>query len=674
MRLYTNQEWRLAGILFVSYVVASLIATLYVPSTTQLHPIFAIGLCALFFGGIRLFPVVYIAALAAGALAGESTSLLLILPLAATLQAVAGAYALRSFHIDPLFRRYRDISHLFLTTLLVSGIEPTLAALTSILRSQPYSLADWGHDYIATAFCFLILTPFILRWFAKPQFSRNIAETFETLAVFAVLIGISAALFVQGVQTIVGIPTVYLLLGPLLFIALRLRPRFVTLALLLISGFAIANVLTEGAAATLSERLLGTEFFLIAIAAIFLILTSVKEEFRVNAGLMRSQLGTLQNAVARVSSESKAKNDFIAILAHELRNPLAAILLGVELLQLKGPRDREDTETLEMITERMGFMQRLLEDLLDTSRISEGKVVLKQKRVDLRVVLKAAVLSTEHHRHELHQQLVFQLPKNPLWVMGDSVRLEQIFSNLLTNASKYSSSGDTVSIHIQQNGTVVEVGVGDNGVGLNPDALESIFIPFHQLRQSERGNKGLGIGLALVHSFVLMHGGSVTVTSPGAGLGSCFTVSLPLSNTEAPADTSSEVREPRWGIPSNRRGALVLVVDDNDTDSGNLGRLLQLEGCSVVYAYHYRQAIEQAEGLTPDIVFINIDGRDQDGFAIAGALRQKGFAGHVVALTESATKIPREPVAGDIFEQYLLKPVGFSELKHLLLELAHLAK
>src|SRR3989344_4862443 len=384
MRPYSKREWSIAGTLFVSYLIVSSVAANYIPASAGLYPAFAVALCALYFGGLRLFPVVYVAALVSAVLAGSTTPLLIFFPIAATLQAAAGAYALRAYHLDPLFRRYRDTICLIATITAISFIQPAL----QFLIDGPYSFADLEYGYVANVFCFLILTPFILRWFAKPRFSRTPAEAAEIAGVFAVLTGINFVLFINGTQTVVGISLIYFLLVPLFFIALRLRPRFVTLAILITSIFAVGGVLASADYSALAGRLFETELFLIALAAAFFIITSIKEASRVNANLTLSELEALENAVAKVSSESRAKNDFITILAHELRNPLAPVISAIELLKLKGPRDEDDAKALDMMEERIGVIERLLDDLLDVSRISKGKVALKHEAVDLEVILR----------------------------------------------------------------------------------------------------------------------------------------------------------------------------------------------------------------------------------------------------------------------------------------------
>ncbi len=214
MRLYNKHEWRVAGLLAVSYLALSLLTASYFPAA-GLYPALPVALCALYFGGLRLFPVVYATAFVSAILA-ESTPLLLgILPVAATLQAVAGAYALRAYHLDPLFRRYRDTTYLVATVAAVSLVGPMLLALAAAVAGEPYPLAGFGRAYTASLFCFLVLTPFILRWCAKPRFSRSPVEAAETAGAFALLAGVDFMLFINGAQTAAGIPLMYFLSVPL---------------------------------------------------------------------------------------------------------------------------------------------------------------------------------------------------------------------------------------------------------------------------------------------------------------------------------------------------------------------------------------------------------------------------------------------------------------------------
>src|SRR3989344_5409857 len=487
----------IAVLLFLFFAVF-ILSALFLPASAHLSPATAIALAALFFGGLRLWPAVYGIALVAAAFSGMTGLPLLLVPVAVTLQAIAGAYLITKADVDPLFRHFGDMFYLMVATVAAAFISPTFQMIEAALENAPYTTQSFIGDYIAALFGLLAFTPFILRWFAKPAFKRPMREWLETISLFALLIVLEYILFTLGVQTVFGIPLVYALLFPLFYMALRLRPRFVTLALVITSLFAIISPLIAGGeSGALATKLFASESFLIALAVIFYILVSLEEDRRVTMNLINSQLDTFKNALARINSESNAKNNFIAVLGHELRNPLAPIESGIDILKLGGRRDKKEAEILAMMGERMNTVRRLLDDLLDISRISEGKVTVKSETVKLDTALKHAILSTEHHRKELHQTLVVSASDTPLYVLGDSVRLEQVFSNLLTNASKYSDEGDTIRVFVRGEDRIAEIEIADEGVGLSPDSLETIFIPFHQL-EHKRTQQGLGIGLALV--------------------------------------------------------------------------------------------------------------------------------------------------------------------------------
>ena len=655
-------------LLFLFFTVFVLSA-LFLPASAHLFPATAIALAVLFFGRLRLWPAVYGTALVATTFSGMTGLPLLLVPVAVTLQAIAGAYLITKADADPLFRHFGDMFYLMVATVAAAFIAPTFQMIEAALESVPYTTQSFIGDYIAALFGLLVFTPFILRWFAKPAFKRPVGEWLETISVFALLIILDYVLFTLGVQTVFGIPLVYALLFPLFYMALRLRPRFVTLALVVTSFFAILSPLIAGGeSAALSTKLFASESFLIALAVIFYILVSLEEDRRVTVNLINSQLDTFKNALARINSESNAKNNFIAVLGHELRNPLAPIESGIDILKLSGRRDKKEAETLDMMAERMTTIRRLLEDLLDISRISEGKVTVKNETVNLDTALKHAILSTNHHRKELHQTLVVTASDTPLYVLGDSVRLEQVFSNLLTNASKYSDEGDTIRVFVREQDRIAEIEIADEGVGLGPDSLETIFIPFHQL-EHKRTQQGLGIGLALVRSFVEMHRGSVTALSKGLGHGSRFIVRLPLLVVRPHAGAGSA---PTRAAPETGAGRTlsVLVVDDNDAAAASIGRLLEMHGCSVSYAYNGAQAIEEAVSNPPDVILLDVGLPDIDGYSVAKTLRAQGYAGRIIALTGYG--MPDEKSnddSGVAIDHHLVKPASLADLKRVMPEI-----
>jgi signal transduction histidine kinase len=664
---YTRREWGLAGVLFIFYILVFFLASRFLPLSARFNPASAIAISTLYFGGIRLWPVVFISAFASQILTGSPLIAIFAVPVIETAQSTIGSWLLHKAHIDPLFRRYRDTFYFILSMGAVSAIGSVLQMLVRLFRVQPNIIATGWHAYVATFFCFLILTPFLLRWFVKPRFSRTPIEILETVSIFAVLAAIDYALFIRGIPIFEGIPLVYFLLVPLFWIALKLRPRFITLALVITSIFAVAGVLIHVQPSMLTETLYQIEILIIVLAIIFFIVTSLEEDRRVNTNIMHSQMAALRNAVAKESSESKAKNDFIAILSHELRNPLAPVLSSIDLLKLKGPRDEEDRELLDMMEGRMDTIRRLLDDLLDISRISEGKIVLKKEKIDLESIIKRSIVSTEHHRKELHQRLVTRFPQRPLFLIGDAVRLEQVFSNLLTNASKFSSSGDTITLHLREHDGVAEIEVIDRGVGIHPGELETIFLPFRQIQDVERSKKGLGIGLTLVRNFIEMHGGSIKAQSEGRGHGSRFVVNLPLVLTETP-QTYEGTAKPETLIKDGQRktNPLILIVDDNDAAAAGIGRLLEYQGYRVVYGYDGNQGLTKARSLTPDAILLDIGLPDQDGWRVAKQLRAQGFKGRLIALTgygiENSKTVDREVR----FDHYLVKPVGLADLQRVL--------
>ncbi len=670
LSFYDKHEWVTAFALFISYLAVSYASSSFLPLNSHIRPEYGIAIGALFLGGLRLWPVVAAVSSLSVIIGGVPEPYGFALPIGATLQAILGAALLRRVGIDPIFRRTRDMGYVVAITLVISLIYPTLVGLVSILGGISYSFSMWGYTYVATLFSILTVTPLILRWFSKRHFIRHPAEIIEILAVFAILISINLVYFLDDTEEVFGISLLYFLLVPLFWIALRLRPRFVTLAIVITSICAIMGTILTTAPIDVTPHLLyEVELLLIALAVIFYIIVSLQEDRRVNSNLIQSQLFTLKNALARVSSESRAKNDFIAILAHELRNPLAPVLSGIEFLKLKGGRDTSEIETLTTMSERMDIVRRHLDDLLDVSRISESKVRLARENIDLIAAIKNAVVSTEHHRHELHQRLIFKGADTSARIIGDAVRIEQVFSNLLTNASKYSNAGDTIRVTVRKVDDKAEVEISDEGIGLEQKMLESIFMPFQQVEQGERTKQGLGIGLALVKNFVEGHGGSVTAESKGKDKGSRFIVRLPL------ASPSEKITKDGVGAPEllenspASRALRILVADDNDAAAGGIGRLLELQGCIISYAYNGRQTIQRALRDSPDVILLDIGLPDITGYEVSRTLRDQGFIGRVIALTGySADKnSPASTAAG--FDDYIVKPAGLSDLRRAIPEL-----
>lgn len=657
------RQWRSAVLLFVSYLAATRLSAAVFKAPGLIFPASGIALAGLYLEGLSLWPIVYAASVVGYLLTGSSPVYILILPIAHTLQAVAGAWMLRKLGMDPLFRRMKDMLALIAVSLVAGTIVPTLGTAARYLNSYvydvPLSSVTWTSWYIATVYSLLVVTPFIVRWFAKPRFSRTPAQTLEVLAALGSLSLISYFLFFTEFTSLAGVSLVYFLLLPLFWIALRLRPRFTTLALIVLSCFAFSAIFFGPASATeIGVRLYQTELFLSIIAVIFFILTSLEEDRRVITNLMRSQVSTLQTALERVGSQDRAKSEFIAMLAHELRNPLAPIVSSIDLLRLKNAHDADQLETLDLMENRMHSVRRLLDDLLDVSRITENKLTLEKEEIEVSEVVKRAAASADHYFKERDQQLVIESPGDTLYIEADPVRIEQVVTNLLTNASKFSNPRDEIRLTVRTSGNMVEITVSDKGVGIDKDMLSRIFDPFLQVELGKRTRQGLGIGLALVRSLTEMHGGTVRARSEGGGRGSQFTVILPLSKKTTKKEAPKKEAPRAQNTSSN--GKRILVVDDNDSAAWGIGRLLELKGYALEYAYDGAQALDMEASFKPDAIFLDIGLPDMDGHEVAAALRARGYAGKLIALTGYSIAETKEKGSG--FDDYLLKPIGLADL------------
>ncbi|HEV7279614.1 MAG TPA: PAS domain S-box protein [Pirellulaceae bacterium] len=356
---------------------------------------------------------------------------------------------------------------------------------------------------------------------------------------------------------------------------------------------------------------------------------------------------------------SRRKDEFLAMLAHELRNPLAPIRSGLDLLALSGT----EAEVVEAMQQQVVHLVRLVDDLLDVSRIVRGRVELRIEPVELASIVKRAVDTIRPQIDARGQALSVALPPEPVRLHADPVRLAQVIANLLHNASKYNEEGGEIMISARAEEGEAVVTVADTGVGIEPDLLPKVFDLFTQASRSiDRSQGGLGIGLTVVKSLVEMHDGSVSVRSEGPGNGSEFTIRLPLfAESERPESTAATVS----ATPAYR----VLVVDDNVPAAKMLGRLLEKLGKHEVFlAYDGPSALEMAEQRQPDIVLLDIGLPNMDGYEVARRLRQRSEHERtlVVALTGYGTDEDRRRSLHAGCDDHLVKPPGVDQLRYVL--------
>ncbi|WP_170319375.1 GAF domain-containing protein [Polyangium spumosum] len=363
--------------------------------------------------------------------------------------------------------------------------------------------------------------------------------------------------------------------------------------------------------------------------------------------------------------QDRRKDEFLATLAHELRNPLAPIRTGLSLLQMA--RDEgQGRRVREMMERQVGHMVRMVDDLLDVSRITRGKVELRKERVELAVVLESALETSRPLIEAAGHVFLVSLPDEPLWLSADPTRLSQILANLLNNAAKYTPAGGRIRLAAAREGAQMVVRVEDTGVGIPADMLPKVFDMFTQVGRSiERAQGGLGIGLTLVRRLVELHGGTVEATSEGPSRGSMFTVRLPLGA----AEETPAANGPSGGLPTSgaAKGLKVLVVDDNVDGAESLAELLKLSGHETEVAHTGPAALVAARTFEPDVVFLDIGLPGMTGYEVARRLRAEEALGQVVlvALTGWGTEEDRRQAREAGFDHHLTKPVDVGEVQRI---------
>ncbi len=367
---------------------------------------------------------------------------------------------------------------------------------------------------------------------------------------------------------------------------------------------------------------------------------------------------------ARLDAEraTRVKDEFLAMLGHELRNPLAPIVTALEMLRLDGV----SSKVQDVLERQVAHMQRLVDDLLDVSRITSGKIVLRKEHVEIWLIVQRALEMSRPLVEQRRSELILDVPESGLLVHGDPARLAQVMANLLTNAAKYSDPGKRISIQAQRAGASVRIAIEDQGIGIEPGFLDRVFDNFVQIPQGiDRARGGLGLGLAIVHNLVELHGGHVRAFSDGALQGSRFVVELPAVEsiqTAIPVLTASKPA----GLVARAR---VLVVDDNIDAADLMGELLTDQGHSVHVAHSGPEALGLLSTFTPDAALLDIGLPVMDGYELAAALRGSLPKIRLIALTGYGAPNDRQRSHEAGFDAHLTKPVSLSTVTETLAEL-----
>ena len=382
-------------------------------------------------------------------------------------------------------------------------------------------------------------------------------------------------------------------------------------------------------------------------------------------GIVRDM--TDHNRVAELATADRMKDEFLATLAHELRHPLAPIRNAVQALCMVRSSDPQLQHMRDVIERQVTHMIRLVDDLLNVSRISLGKLELRRERAELASMVHQAVEMCRPLAESAKHEVNVTLPPEPIYLHADPVRLAEVFANLLNNACKYTEPGGKVWLHAEREGSEVVVTVKDTGVGIPPDRLGGIFEMFMQVdRSSERSQSGLGIGLTLVKRLVEMHGGSVEARSEGSGKGSEFVMRLPLM-----VDNPKAHERPDLTGKPQAAGHRILVVDDNQDTAESLAMLLQITGNETYTAYDGEDAIIAVEKFKPDVVLLDLGLPKLNGYDACRRIRQQAWGKDVVlvALTGWGREEDHRRSKDAGFDDHMVKPVDLAAVTKLLASL-----
>jgi PAS domain S-box-containing protein len=377
----------------------------------------------------------------------------------------------------------------------------------------------------------------------------------------------------------------------------------------------------------------------------------------------RSAEEELKRLNAQLSAADRRKDEFLATLSHELRNPLAPMRSALDVLKLKFG-EGANQRLLQAFDRQMRHMTRLVDDLMEVSRITQGRMQLQRTPVELSALVYGAAHDVAATMEAARHTLRLSIAAAPVIVDGDATRLAQVVINLLTNAAKYTPDGGIIELHLACVGGTAEIRVRDNGIGLPASALATVFDMFSQLEPAlERSKGGLGIGLALVRGIAELHGGSVHADSPGPGLGSTFTIRLPLAAgtvcASAPAPVSTST------APARLR---VLVVDDNEDAAETLAMTLELHGCDVKTAATAARALDMLPGFAPAVALLDIGLPDMNGYELARRVRALPLGAGItlIATTGWGQQKDRERAFAAGFDHHLTKPIDFDLLRSFL--------
>ena len=662
------RRWSLIAAVVVVYFLAGKVGLQFAflhSSATAVWPPTGIALAAVLLLGYRVAPAIFIGAFLVNITTAGSLASSLGIASGNTLEALAGAFLVNRYAGGiSAFQRARDIVAFSLLAGLVStAISATIGVTSLVLTAHAPSTqfgAIWLTWWLGDAAGALIVTPLLLLWATRGGLGPLRERPVESILLLLTIVAVGALVFIYSGLNRYPLP--FLCIPPLVWAAFRFGQREVASGVVILSAIAAwATVSGWGpfVMGSENESLLLLQAFMATIAAMTLPVAALIWE-RKAVELERGVLLERERA-ARADAEAAnlAKDEFLAMLSHELRNPLAAIGNASQVLVDLETQHAFGGRAVEIIHRQTKHLARLVDDLLDVGRVTAGKIVLARQRVNLAdAVEKSLAVYLVVGRLQDYRT---EVELAPVWVNGDADRLSQIIDNLLTNAMKYTPVGGLIRVQTLQEGDQAVLRVTDSGIGIAPDLLPRVFDLFTQEQRSlDRAQGGIGVGLTLVRRLVELHGGRVDAHSPGISKGSTFVVRLPRAD-------SRQADEPSLITKVGPKPAMRIVIVEDDADGREALRMqLVMSGYEVHEAIDGESGLELVQRLQPDVVLLDIGLPGLDGYEVARRLKRAQSCPRLVAITGYGRPEDQERAMTAGFDQHLTKPVDYQELQRAL--------
>ncbi len=663
------------GVIFVVFTGLNILSTyMYHVEGTAPAVIFStqgLAFAAALIYGYAAIPVTTFGVFLGAFYADLPLPLLLLNPTAHFFQVALTLFILDKLKVDRLLTNTWDFYKYIAIVFLTSTVAPTLNVYGRVLyntfATHPINEVVWGNLWIAALDSVLILTPFLVR-LLRPSRPFSRAEWLENISILVVLNIVTGVLTYTPYTALLGVNLILPFIILLMWSALRGGTFFVTLAMVTVSVSAISGRVLGSPAnpqgLNLADQIVEAQTSLLVFSLLFYLIAALEESRRSTALKLNEYTKNLEKTVSKKRLDEETKNHFIATLGHEMRNPLASLLSLVEVLKFKAVSKTEHENVLNSMEKNVLSMERMLDDVLDISRITKNKIILKKEVIQARKVLKDAANVVEPRISDKEQRFSLKLPQKNVMIEADPVRMGQVVTNLLFNASKFTDIGGTIELlsELEQgdSGHVLVIRVKDTGIGLAEEEIARIFEPFTQINPDRSLTGSIGLGLTLAHDLVKLHNGTVQVLSDGIGCGSEFVVRIPAI-LKVVSVLDQEVTQPVLPISVLQKNS-VLVVDDNVNAAQAMGKLLVAHKYDVVLAHNGQEALEKARELRPGVILLDIGLPDMSGYEVAKHLHAEDTPSLLIALSGYGPDYDKESSTEAKFDHYLIKPVSIQDI------------